>query len=120
MNKKIIKQKSLNAMIFVAFFLVIILVAMNSIILKECIHEEVTVERNKTYCEHLSKQILEASDAMTNEMRYFVITQKTSHLDNYWKERYETKSFEKAIEELENENLSDNERVLLNDIKRNS
>ncbi|MBQ4529245.1 MAG: response regulator [Lachnospiraceae bacterium] len=120
MNKKIIKQKSLNAMIFVAFFLVIILVAMNSIILKECIHEEVTVERNKTYCEHLSKQILEASDAMTNEMRYFVITQKTSHLDNYWKERYETQSFEKAIEELENENLSNNERVLLNDIKRNS
>lgn len=120
MNKKIIKQKFLNIMIFVAFFLVIILVAMNSIILKKCIHEEVMVERNKTYCERLSKQILDASDTMTNEMRYFVITQKMSHLDNYWKERYETKSFEKAIGELEKEGLSEEELVLLNDIKRNS
>lgn len=120
MNKRIIKQKSLNIMIVVAFLLVILLVGISFILIKKCVHEEVMVERNKIHCERLSKQILDASDTMTNEMRYFVITQKLTYLDNYWQERYESKSFEDAIEELKKENLSDNELVLLNDIERNS
>lgn len=119
MKKKLVKQKTLNVMIFSAMFLVLVFVIINTVILRQYMHREVKAERQKSRCEMLCREILDASDSMTNEMRCFVVTGNAKYLENYWKERYVTKSHDNAIARLEETNLTGKEREMLTDIKRN-
>ena len=106
-------------MIFSAMFLVLVFVIINTVILRQYMHREVKAERQKSRCEMLCREILDASDSMTNEMRCFVVTGNAKYLENYWKERYVTKSHDNAIARLEETNLTGKEREMLTDIKRN-
>ena len=119
MKKKLVKQKTLNTMIFLVLLLVLVFVIINTVILRQYMHREVKAERNKSRCEMLCREILDASDSMTNEMRCFVVTGNVKYLDNYWKERYVTKSHDDAIAKLEKTNLTEKEREMLTDIKSN-
>lgn len=110
MKKKLVKQKTLNVMIFSAMFLVLVFVIINTVILRQYMHREVKAERQKSRCEMLCREILDASDSMTNEMRCFVVTGNAKYLENYWKERYVTKSHDNAIARLEETNLTGKER----------
>lgn len=120
MKPTIIKQKTLNTLIVFAFLLVVILVLVNTFLLRGSINQEIRVERSKTYCENVSREILDTSDYMTNEMRCFVVTQNTAYLKAYLKERYENCTYAKAIETLEQEDLTKHEQEALEEIKRNS
>ena len=93
-------------MIFLVLLLVLVFVIINTVILRQYMHREVKAERNKSRCEMLCREILDASDSMTNEMRCFVVTGNVKYLDNYWKERYVTKSHDDAIAKLEKTNLT--------------
>lgn len=106
-------------MIFLVLLLVLVFVIINTVILRQYMHREVKAERNKSRCEMLCREILDASDSMTNEMRCFVVTGNVKYLDNYWKERYVTKSHDDAIAKLEKTNLTEKEREMLIDIKSN-
>ena len=103
-------------MIFSAMFLVLVFVIINTVILRQYMHREVKAERQKSRCEMLCREILDASDSMTNEMRCFVVTGNAKYLENYWKERYVTKSHDNAIARLEETNLTGKEREMLTDI----
>ena len=119
MKEKLVKQKTLNVMIFSVLFLVLVFVIVNTVILRQYMHREVKAERSKSRCEMLCREILDASDSMTNEMRCFVVTGSVKYLDNYWRERYVTKVHDNAIAQLEETNLTQKEREMLTDIKRN-
>lgn len=120
MKHTLIKQKTLNLLIIFAVVLVIILVLVNTVMLRNSINQEIKVERSKVYCESLSRQILNTSDFLTNEMRCFVVTQNIVYLNAYIEERYETRSCEEAIALLEEEELTEHELEVLQEIKRNS
>lgn len=120
MKHILVKQKTLNFLIIFAVFLIVLLVLVNTFLLQNSINQEIKVERSKTYCEDLSRQIIDVSDYLTNEMRCFVVTQNMAYLNAYLEERYEKRSYEKVIETLENEELTEKERDSLLEIKRNS
>lgn len=115
-----IRQKTLNYSIFFAVFLVIVLVLVNTFLLKNSINQEIKVERAKASCEDLSRKILDLSDYLTNEMRCFVVTQNIAYLNAYLDERYKKREYENVIEALKERELTDSERESLVEIQRNS
>lgn len=119
MKHKIVKQRTLNIMVFSVMFLIVVFVAVNTFLIRNSIGDEVKAERNKAMCERLSREILEASDNMTDQIRCFVVTNNGVYLDNYWQERFEKKTYDEAVLQLEERKLPPEERELLTDIRRN-
>lgn len=120
MKHTLIKQKTLNLLIIFAVLLVVLLVLVNTLMLRNSINHEIKVERSKAYCENISRQILDTSDYMTNEMRCFIVTKNIAYLNAYIKERSVNRTYEALIETLGKEKLTNYEHELLTEIRRNS
>ncbi len=70
--------------------------------------------------EESSKRLMEASDYLTDEARFFVQTGKIEHLENYVEEVNETKRREKAVEALEEISTENNAFKALEHAMKNS
>ena len=81
---------------------------------------EEDAQTRKSQYRQLGEQLAEASDYLTEQVRYYAITGDIEHLYNYWEEIYVTRRREKAIEAFELSNPPIEEKELLEQAKKYS
>lgn len=73
-------------------------------------HEkERLLRENQRQCTIQIQRLTDASDYLTSQVWYYVVTQKSSHLLNYWKEVNERHNREKALNILIAHDITDSE-----------
>lgn len=99
-EKKLLSIKTVNHLFITLITFLCVLMVWFSIFL---VLQFKTYVSNSNTCYAVSKaalQLEESSDYLTNEVRFFILTYDTKHMDNYFLEKNFTKRRENAIETL--------------------
>ena len=78
-------------------------------------HEkERLLRENQRQCAVQIQRLTDTSDYLTSQLWYYVVTQKSQYLLNYWKEIEDGRNRERAINVLTDNNITDNECFFAN------
>ncbi len=84
-------------------------------------HEkERLLRENQRQCAVQIQRLTDTSDYLTSQLWYYVVTQKSQYLLNYWKEIEDGRNRERAINVLTDNNITDNECFFANKAKKES
>lgn len=119
-NPEGMRQRELHMILGTAFLVTVVILEMTSWRLREGIRNEVLAQRRLSWCQELSRQLLEASDALTDQVRRFAVTGDRRYMDQYWDELLVTKRQDEAVERLLETGLEKGEETLLLDARNNS
>ena len=101
MEKRALKQSTINRALGFLNVLFFIVLAVCIIIVSNSFKDLVKAEERKAEFKELGIALADGSKYLTDEVRRYVQFGDKVYVDNYWKEVNETKSRDKAIERLE-------------------
>lgn len=78
------------------------------------------VSNNRVLLQEYSTKLKEASDYLTNEVRFYAVTGNIEHYDNYWREVNEIKTRNKVLEEIKKIGINSEELALIEGSKQKS
>lgn len=107
----------LSAILFILAAIIMILSSIKIREVNQCMREENQIDMNHRECENLGRSLAAGSGYLTDEVWYFIATGDIVHINNYWKEIQESKSREKAVEELRSLSVTKEEMNLIEEAK---
>ncbi|MCW3102340.1 MAG: multi-sensor hybrid histidine kinase [Bacteroidetes bacterium] len=114
------KQKTFETALFLALGFTIVLLSSTCYSVWTKINDERLANAKEVDLTDLSRQLAEASDYLTSEVRKFAVTLNPAHLRNYWTEINVTCTREKVISRLQDLKIPADELNLLKTAKDNS
>lgn len=100
-NVKGVRIRTINGVMIFVSCVLYILVIYATLQVSLRYDELITATNDYIDCEKNAALVREGSDYLTNEVRMYVVTLDLRHVDAYMREVNETKSREKALDELE-------------------
>ena len=102
------------------FIIVVLALLFSTYYMNLCISQEEEAQTRRAEYKQLGQDLGDASDYLTDEVRYYAITMDITHLYNYWYEIHENRQRERAIETFESNRVPEEERELLATAKKYS
>ena len=113
MEKRALKQSTINRVLGFLNVLFFIILAVCIAIISGSFNDLVKAEERKTEFKELGIALANGSDYLTDEVRRYVQFGDKVHFDNYWREVNETKSRDKVVIRLKELNAPEEELELI-------
>ena len=113
MEKRALKQSTINRVLGFLNVLFFIILAVCIIVVSNSFKDLVKAEERKVEFKELGIALANGSDYLTDEVRRYVQFGDKVHFDNYWREVNETKSRDKAVIRLKELNAPEEELELV-------
>ena len=113
MEKRALKQSTINRVLGFLNVLFFIILAVCIAIISGSFNDLVKAEERKTEFKELGIALANGSDYLTDEVRRYVQFGDKVHFDNYWREVNETKSRDKVVIRLKELNAPEEELELV-------
>ena len=113
MEKRALKQSTINRVLGFLNVLFFIILAVCIAIISGSFNDLVKAEERKAEFKELGIALANGSDYLTDEVRRYVQFGDRVHFDNYWREVNETKSIDKAVIRLKELNAPEEELELV-------
>lgn len=111
--RKRITQRVINMIVLILVMIIVGVLIYSNRSLRKAIQSDQDAARRKSVCEQLGKNVEDASDYLTEEVRKYIATGEEIHFDNYWNEVRRVSRREEAITRLKQMNLGNDITLLL-------
>ena len=120
MKRKAIKQSTMNIFTGSLNIILIAILIINSLLISTTFNKLIDAQGRSNEFKQLGIDLANASDYLTNEMRYYTQFGDKIHLDNYQHEVNETKTRDRIVQRLKELNATQEELNLIEEAKINS
>ena len=119
-NPDSMSQQVLNRLLIGVFLVITGMLVISICVLHANIDAETTAEQQRMLFKDLGISLADASDYLTDEARKYAVTHDEAHLQNYWREIEVIRTRDRAIEELQQQDSTQEEQALLAEAKLHS